>query len=141
MASERDLNSPELTGAAATAFATQAMNQAAKGQSKWLRVLVMIFTAIIVLVSVAGLIDKLALFGGLPACDAQRTRDTLSDLNKQNNVNASKYNFIKKVDATDTEVKCVANLALRSGKTLEYDYRIFKDGAGVKVQITDSREQ
>jgi hypothetical protein len=70
-----------------------------------------------------------------------RTRDTLSDLNKQNKVNASKYNFIKKVEATDTEVKCVANLALRDGGTLEYDYRIYKDGSAIKVQITDSRKQ
>jgi hypothetical protein len=84
-------------------------------------------------------IDKLANWGSLPKCDGQRTRDTLSDLNKQNKVNASSYNFIKQVSATDSEVTCTANLALRDGGTLEYDYRIFKDGSTIKVQITDSR--
>jgi hypothetical protein len=30
---------------------------------------------------------------------------------------------------------------LRDGGTLEYDYRIYKDGSAIKVQITDSRKQ
>lgn len=141
MASDRDLNSPDLGGSRATGFATAAMIQSAKGGPKWLRILVMIFTAIIVLVTLAGAFDKFTSMGSLPACDAQRTRDTLSDLNKQNQVNASKYNFIKKVSATDTEVMCVANLALRDGGTLEYDYRIYKEESAIKVQITNSRKQ
>lgn len=141
MSSEKDLNSPDFGGSKATGFATAAMVQSAKGQPKWVRILVMIFAAIILLVTLAGAFDKLSSMGSLPACDAQRTRDTLSDLNKQNQVNASKYNFIKKVSATDTEVKCVANLALRDGGTLEYDFRIYKEQSAIKVQITDSRKQ
>ena len=139
--SEKDLNSPDLGGSRATGFATAAMVQSAKGQPKWVRVLVMIFAAIILLVTLAGAFDKFTSMGSLPACDAQRTRDTLSDLNKQNQVNASKYNVIKKVSATDTEVLCVANLALRDGGTLEYDFRIFKEESAIKVQITNSRKQ
>ena len=45
------------------------------------------------------------------------------------------------MSATDSEVMCTANLALRDGKTLEYDYRIYKDGSAVKVQILNSRQQ
>jgi len=33
----------------------------------------------------------------------------------------------------------VANLALRGGGTLEYDYRIYKDGSAIKVEITRTR--
>ena len=96
METDRNLNSPDLTGNRAIGYATQAMNNAAEGGPKWLRITVLIFTCVIVVVSVAGLLNKFMVFGNLPGCDAQRTRDTLSDLNKQNKVNASKYNFIKK---------------------------------------------
>ena len=89
----------------------------------------------------AGAVHKLVNIGTLPACDAQRTRDTLSDLNEANKVNASAYNFIRQVSATDSEVRCVANLALRDGGTLEYDYRIFKNASGLKVEITDQRRR
>ena len=34
---------------------------------------------------------------------------------------------------------CTANLALTGGGTVEYDYRIFKEGSTVKVQITEIR--
>jgi hypothetical protein len=75
----------------------------------------------------------------LPACDAQETRDTLSYLNKQNNFNASKYNFLRNVATSDAETTCTANLALWGGGTVEYDYRIFKNDSKIKVQITDIR--
>jgi hypothetical protein len=75
----------------------------------------------------------------LPTCDAQETRDTLSDLNKQNKFNASKYNFLRNVATSDVETTCTANLALWGGGTVEYDYRIFKNDLKIKVQITDIR--
>lgn len=139
MDSERELKSHDLSSTAATAFGTVAMNQAAKGGPRWLRWIVGAFTVIIVVVTGAGLLDKLSSIGSLPKCDAQRTRDTLSDLNKAQKVNASQYNFIKNVRTTDLEVLCTANLALREGGTLEYDFRIYKEAGSVKVQITDFR--
>jgi hypothetical protein len=36
-------------------------------------------------------------------------------------------------------VRCTANLALRAGGTLEYDYRIYRDGSGIKVEIGERR--
>lgn len=95
MESEKNLNSPNFGNAQSTAFATAAMVQSAKGGPKWLRWLVLAFTLIIVVVTFTGTTDKLFSIGKIPKCDAQTTRDTLSDLNKQNNVNASAYNFIK----------------------------------------------
>ena len=141
METEKDLNSPDFGSSAAIGLATVAMQRSAKGGPKWLRRLVLFFTAIVVLAVGAGVIDKITSIGKLPACDGQKTRDTLSDLNKQNKVNASAYNFIKTMSTSDTEVACTANLALRDGGTLEYDYRIYKDGSGIKVQITDSRRR
>jgi hypothetical protein len=139
MESEQNLNSPDFGHAGMAALGTAAMVQAARSGPKWQRVLMYVFIGITVLATLAGVVDNLTSIGKLPACDAQRTRDTLSDLNKANKVNASKYNFIKEVRASETEVNCVANLALRNGGTLEYDYRIYKDGSDIKVLITEFR--
>ena len=68
------------------------------------------------------------------------TRDTLSDLNRQNKFSATKYNSIKTVAASDAEATCTANLALSGGGSVEYDYRIFKEDSKVKVLITDIRK-
>ena len=99
----------------------------------------MIITLVIAGASLLGLIGKIANSGKLPRCDAQVTKDTLSDLNKQNHVNASHYNAITTLGAEKDEVLCKASLALRDGGTLEYNYRIFRDDSGTKVQITDSQ--
>jgi hypothetical protein len=139
--SERNLNSPDFGSERNIAYATQAMNDAARRGPKWLRWVTLAFTGIIAAVSVLALIGKISEFGSLPRCDAQRTKDTLSDLNKQNQVNASSYNSLKTLSSADDEVKCRASLALRDGGTLEYDYRIYKAPDGVKVQITEMHRQ
>ena len=141
MASEQNLNSPDFSSNATSAIGAAAIAQSSKGLTGWKRWLMMTFLVITVLATGAGLISKLANVDTLPGCDAQRTRDTLSDLNKANKVNASSYNFIKQVSAADTEIRCTANLALRAGGTLEYDYRIYRDGSNIKVEITSSRGQ
>lgn len=139
MPSEQNLNSPDFTGNATSAIGAVAVTQAAKGMSGWQRKLMYAFAIIIVLATGAGTIDKLMHANSLPACDGQRTRDTLSDIHKANKVDATAYNFIKEVSASETEVRCTANLALRGGATLEYDYRIYRDGGDIKVEITNSR--
>ena len=122
-----------------SSLATTAMGDAAAKMTGWQRKLMMVFIGIIAVVSLIGLVSTLANWGSIPGCDEQRTRDTLSDLNTQNKFNATKYNFIKQVATSDTEIKCVASLALKGGSTVEYDYRIFKDNGTIKVQITDVR--
>ena len=139
MASEQELKGLDFTGTANAALGTATMANASKGQPKWVRWLVGVFAVITVLAAGAGLIDKLVNINSLPACDGKRTKDTLSDLNKKNQVNASAYNFIKETAKSENEIRCVANLALRAGGTLEYDYRIFRDGSGMKVEITEMR--
>lgn len=139
MESEKNFNTPGFSSTANISNATAAMNASAQDGPKWLRWMTLIFTVIIAAVSLLGLIGKVSEFGSLPRCDAQRTKDTLSDLNKQKKVNASQYNAITTLSAGKDEVLCKASLALRDGGTLEYDYRIFRDESGTKVQITDSR--
>ena len=122
-----------------SSLAINAMGNAAAKMTGWQRKLMMVFIGIITVVSLIGLISTISSWGSIPACDAQQTRDTLSDLNVQNKFNATRYNFIKQVATSDTETKCVANLALKGGNSVEYDYRIFKDNGTIKVQITDVR--
>jgi len=136
---EKNLNAPDFGGNATSAIGAAAMAQAAGRQRGWLRWLLYAFLAITVLAVGAGAIDKIVNIGELPKCDAKRTRDTLSDLNKAAQVNASSYNFIKQTAKSDTEVRCTANLALRAGGTLEYDYRIYRDGSAIKVEIGERR--
>jgi hypothetical protein len=139
MDNDTNLASPDFQPATTSLAGTAAMTQAAKTMTGWQRKLMNFFIVITLLATGAGLIGQLTSIGKIPACDDQKTRDTLSDLNKQNKFNASKYNFIKNVSTSDTETTCTANLALYGGGSVEYDYRIFKDDKDIKVQITDIR--
>jgi hypothetical protein len=137
--SEQNLNSPDFRSAATAAAGTAAMAGAMKGKPKWLQWFLAACMTIAALAAIAGIIDKVANVNTLPKCDAQRTRDTLSDLNKKNNLNASAYNFIRQKSASEAEVICTASLALRAGGNVEYDYRIYKADSGIKVEITEWR--
>lgn len=139
MDDEKNLASPNYGSAVSGVVGAALMSQAARKGPTWLRYLMFVFIAITLLATAAGLIANVASIGSIPECDAKQTRDTLSDLNKQNKFNATKYNFIKKVSATELETVCTANLALSGGGTVEYDYRIYKEGSAVKVLITDIR--
>jgi len=41
--------------------------------------------------------------------------------------------------ASETEIRCTANLALYGDGAREYDYRVFKDPDVMKVEITAMR--
>ena len=139
MENESKLASANFGSAVSGVVGAAGMARAARTRPKWLRYLMFVFIGIVVLVTGAGMIDKLSNMSSIPACDAQKTRDTLSDLNKQNKFDATKYNSIKNVSTSDAGGTCTANLALKGGGTVEYDYRIFKEGSQVKVQITEIR--
>lgn len=138
--SDKNLNAPDFGGNTTSAIGAAAIALSAKGMTGWKRWLMMALAAITLLAVGAGVIDKIVNVRSLPACDGKRTRDTLSDLNRARSVNASSYNFIKETARSETEVRCVANLALRGGGTLEYDYRIYKDGRDIKVEIGEMRK-
>lgn len=111
---------------------------AAKGP-QWLRVFrigLMVAAAVFAVLMVIG---RVALHGKLPACDGSTVKDTLSNLNKGQQFNASRYNFIRERSRTEDEVLCTASLELRAGGSVEYDFRIYKEESGVMVAITDIR--
>ncbi|HYI30686.1 MAG TPA: hypothetical protein VD863_22825 [Bradyrhizobium sp.] len=139
MENEKDLASPNYGSTVSGVVGSVAMANAARTGPTWLRYFLYVCIAITVLLTGVGLVGKVGGIGSIPACDAQTTRDTLSDLNKQNKFSATKYNSIKKVSASDSETICTANLALSGGGSVEYDYRIFKEGSAVKVAITEIR--
>src|SRR3954464_5894655 len=87
MESEKNLSARDFASPANFANATATMNASVQGGPRWLRRVTLAFTLIIAAASLLGLIGKISEFGSLPRCDAQRTKDTLSDLNKQNKVN------------------------------------------------------
>ena len=138
---EKDLASPRIgtmvTGAASTVVLGAA---AARAKPGWQRNFLIACAVITGLATFAGIVGNMSSIGTIPACDAQTTRDTLSDLNSANKFNATKYNFIKNVSTSDTEVLCTANLALKGGSSVEYDYRIYKEAGSVKVKITEVRK-
>jgi hypothetical protein len=139
MENEKDLASQNYGSAVSGVVGSVVMANAAKTGPAWLRYFLYVCIGITLLLTGVGLVGKIGSIGSIPACDAQTTRDTLSDLNKQNKFSATKYNFIKKVSASDSETICTANLALSGGGSVEYDYRIFKEGSSVKVAITEIR--
>ena len=139
MDNEKDLASPQYHSSASGIAGTLMMALAARSGPKWLRYLLFVFIAITALATIVGTVGKITGTSKIPACDAQTTRDTLSDLNRQNKFNASKYNSIKTVATADAETTCTANLALWGGGSVEYDYRIFKEDSKVKVLITNIR--
>lgn len=139
MENEKDLASQNYGSAVSGVVGSAVMANAARTGPAWLRYFLYVCIAITLLLTGVGLVGKIGSIGSIPACDAQTTRDTLSDLNKQNKFSATKYNFIKKVSASDSETICTANLALSGGGSVEYDYRIFKQGSAVKVAITEIR--
>lgn len=113
--------------------------QAAVKPPLWQRLLKMAVLAIVGIFAALMVIGKVTTFGKLPACDASNVKDTLSDLNKKQEFNASRYNSIRERGRTDDEVLCTANLELRAGGSVEYDFRIYKEESGTKVMITDIR--
>ena len=139
MEEENSSAEKKLQLAASMLPATAAMAEASKTGPKWQRYAMYVFISIGGLATIAGVIGNLASFVSLPDCDTQQTRDLLSDLNRDNKFNATKYNFIKSVSTSDSEVSCTANLALKGGSAVEYDYRIFWEGSKTRVAITNIR--
>ena len=137
MDNEKNLTSPNYGSALSGLAGATSMAIAARKGPKWLRYLLFVFIAITLFTTAAGLIANLAGIGSIPECDAKQTRDTLSDLNKQNKLNASKYNFIKKVSTSELETTCTANLAVSGGGTVRI--RLSHLQGGLEGQGADYR--
>ena len=117
------------------------MQSEAKRPAAWVRWLsraVMVVGGIFAILMIVGTIMQ---FGEIPKCDAKTIKDTLSDFNKQNQFNASHYNFSREIARTETEATCTANLALRAGGTAEYGFRIYKQDSKTMVAFGEVTRQ
>jgi hypothetical protein len=93
------------------------------------------------LLAVVGLImvAKFVTRNDLPGCDSTRAKDTLSDIFKKNDINASRYDEIKTQSKTDEEITCYAKLTLRDNSTQEIDYKLFRENGEIRLLITSSK--
>jgi hypothetical protein len=92
------------------------------------------------LLAVVGLImvAKFVTRNDLPGCDSTRAKDVLSDIFKKNNVDATRYDEIKTLSKGDDEITCYAKLTLRDNGAQEIDYKLFREGGDMRLQITRS---
>jgi hypothetical protein len=83
-------------------------------------------------------IARFATRDDLPGCGSTQAKDTLSDIFKKNNVNASRYDEIKTLTTGNDEITCNAALTLRDDSKLVIDYRLYREGDGMKLLVTRS---
>jgi hypothetical protein len=102
------------------------------------RIVQLVAGLVVTVVGALVLIGNLMTRNDLPDCDSTRAKDTLSDIFKKNEVNAARYDEIKRLTKADDEVTCHAKLTLRDGGKLEIDYKLLREGADMTLRITRS---
>lgn len=74
----------------------------------------------------------------MPGCDSRKAKDVLSDIFKQNNVEATGYDEIKTLTSGKDEVTCSAILSLKDGSKLDLDYKLAREGSDIMLRVTRS---
>jgi hypothetical protein len=74
-------------------------------------------------------------FPSLPSCDGSVARDTLSDIFKRDNLQASSYEQVKTLTTSKDELTCSASLKMSDGAIMEIVYRIYWQGKDAYVAI------
>jgi hypothetical protein len=102
----------------------------------WIKKIVgFVLVAVGALIAIAHFITR----NDLPGCDSKRAKDTLSDIFKRNNVNASRYDQVKTLTKGDDEITCNATLTLADNKKLVIDYKLYRAPEGeMRLIITKS---
>lgn len=97
---------------------------------------------------VVGVILAILIFAGqmiesgeLPDCDSDRARNTLSDVLKANDVEATAYDRIDTESTGKDEVACSAVLSLKDGGKLDLGYRFFWTDKKASYEITSWTKQ
>ena len=75
----------------------------------------------------------------LPECDLGRAKDTLADILKQLKYQPLRYEPIKTISSSKTEVVCNAVLPLADGANLNIDYSFFWQGNIAEMKYSISR--
>ena len=102
---------------------------------QWLQIIVGgLVTIVFAVIGIA----KFATRNDLPACDSSQATDTLSEIFKEHKVEATKYDAIKGLTSDKDLVTCNAVLTLKTGGKLDIDYKMFRNDAGMRLEITRS---
>jgi hypothetical protein len=76
----------------------------------------------------------------LPECDSDRAKKTLADTLKELKLEPVRYEPIKTVSSTKTDVVCSAALPLSDGGTVAIDYRFYWQGNDADMKYSVVRK-
>jgi len=76
----------------------------------------------------------------LPQCDSERAKQTLAQVFKELNLEPVRYEPIKTISSSKSEVVCNAVLPLPDGATVVADYTLYWQGNNVNIKYSIHRE-
>jgi hypothetical protein len=76
----------------------------------------------------------------LPECDSDRAKRTLADILKQLKLEPSRYEPLKTVSSSKTQVVCNASLPLPDGGIVVIDYSFYWQGSQANIRYSVTRK-
>jgi hypothetical protein len=76
----------------------------------------------------------------LPGCDSGRAKRTLADILKQLKLEPSRYDPLKTVSSSKTQVVCNASLPLPDGGIVVIDYSFYWQGSQANMRYSVTRK-
>ena len=105
-------------------------------RSRLVRLIAIPLIAIVVGLLYYGLHDRFF----LPKCDSERAKRTLADILKQLRLEPSRYEPIKTVSSSKTQVTCNAILPLPDGGIVVIDYSFYWQGSQANIRYSVTRK-
>ena len=105
-------------------------------RSRLVRLIAIPLIAIVVGLLYYGLHDRFF----LPECDSERAKRTLADILKQLRLEPSRYEPIKTVSSSKTQVTCNATLPLPDGGIVVIDYSFYWQGSQANIRYSVTRK-
>ena len=99
----------------------------------------------LIAIPVIGVVAALLYYGlqdrfFLPACDSDRAKRTLADILKQLKFEPSRYDPLKTVSSSKTQVVCNASLPLPDGGIVVIDYSFYWQGSQANMRYSVTRK-
>jgi hypothetical protein len=99
----------------------------------------------LIAIPVIGVVAALLYYGlhdrfFLPECDSDRAKRTLADILKQLKLEPSRYEPLKTVSSSKTQVVCNASLPLPDGGIVVIDYSFYWQGSQANIRYSVTRK-
>jgi hypothetical protein len=99
----------------------------------------------LIAIPVIGVVAALLYYGlhdrfFLPECDSDRAKRTLADILKQLKLEPSRYEPLKTVSSSKTQVVCNASLPLPDGGIVVIDYSFYWQGSQANMRYSVTRK-